>query len=149
MSPWENIELVTPKTRGFVYLIVNTQDNKLYVGKKKTISERRITVEGRTNKRRLTTPSNWKAYYGSCTELTADILKLGKDKFRRIILGAYDELHTVNYGEAELQFLFQVLDANGSFKWYNKNIKITTMREPADRQYVERLNNILKELQHE
>lgn len=143
---WENIELVTPKTRGFIYLIINTTNNTLYVGKKKTISERRVAVAGRTNKKRVVTSSNWKSYYGSCKALLEDINKLGKSKFRRVILGAYDELHTVNYGEAELQFLKQVLDTNGSFKWYNKNIKITTMREPADREYIKRLNKILEGL---
>ncbi len=144
---WENIELITPETRGFIYLIINTTNNKLYVGKKKTVTERRVTVEGRKNKKYVVTPSNWRNYYGSCKPLLDDIDILGKSKFRRVILGAYKELHTVNYGEAELQFLKRVLDANGSFKWYNKNIKITAMREPADRDYIERLDKVLKGLE--
>lgn len=143
---WNNIELVKPSTRGFIYLIVNKTNNKLYIGKKKTVSETRISVAGTTRKKRVVKPSNWRLYYGSCKELTTDINKLGKDKFDRYILGAYDELHTVNYGEAELQFLLQVLDEGGNFEYYNKNIKITSMRSPVDREYVRRVKEIIKGL---
>lgn len=141
---WHNADLVKPTTRGFIYLIVNTLNKKLYIGKKKTISETRVAVAGSTRKKKVVKPSNWKAYYGSCKELTADIDKIGKDKFDRYILGAYDELHTVNYGEAELQFLLNVLDEGGEFKYYNKNIKITSMRSPINRDYIDRVNEIIK-----
>lgn len=144
---WINEELVKPSTRGFIYLIVNTKDKKLYVGKKKAISETRVKVAGRVNRKRVIKPSNWKSYYGSCKPLLADIKRHGKENFTRYILGAYSELHTVNYGEAELQFLMHVLDEDPQgYSWYNKNIKITAMRPPADREYVRRLNEILKEL---
>lgn len=143
---WNNIDLVKPTTRGFIYLIVNKTNKKLYIGKKKTISETKISVAGTTRKKKVVKPSNWRLYYGSCKELTADIEKIGKDKFDRYILGAYDELHTVNYGEAELQFLLQVLDEGGNFEFYNKNIKITSMRPPVDREYVRRVKEIIKGL---
>lgn len=143
---WNNIDLVKPTTRGFIYLIVNKVNKKLYIGKKKTISETRVSVAGTTRKKKVVKPSNWRLYYGSCKELTEDISKIGKDKFDRYILGAYDELHTVNYGEAELQFLLQVLDEGGDFEFYNKNIKITSMRPPVDRLYVERVKEIIKGL---
>lgn len=143
---WYNIDLVKPTTRGFIYLIVNKTNKKLYIGKKKTISETKISVAGTTRKKKVVKPSNWRLYYGSCKELTADIEKIGKDKFDRYILGAYDELHTVNYGEAELQFLLQVLDEGGNFEFYNKNIKITSMRPPVDREYVRRVKEIIKGL---
>lgn len=143
---WENSDLVKDSTRGFIYLIINLTNNKLYVGKKKTVMEKRVEVKGRTNKKLVTTPSNWKAYYGSSKELLEDITKLGKDKFRRIVLGAYKELHTVNYGEAELQFLMQVLDESGKFKWYNKNITIKAMRPPVSRDYQVRLMEVLEGL---
>lgn len=143
---WHNIDLVKPTTRGFIYLIVNKTNKKLYIGKKKTVSETRISVAGSIRKKKVVKPSNWRVYYGSCKELTEDISKIGKDKFDRYILGAYDELHTVNYGEAELQFLLQVLDEEGEFKYYNKNIKITSMRPPVDRLYVERVKEIIKGL---
>jgi hypothetical protein len=143
---WENSHLVTDKTRGFIYLIINEKENKLYIGKKKTISERRISVAGRKNKKRVVTPSNWKTYYGSSDALKKDVLRLGKDSFRRVILGAYEELHSVNYGEAELQFIMKVLDEKNKYEWYNGNINIKAMRPPSDRQYVDRLNKILEQL---
>ncbi len=148
MSTWENRELLSSSSRGFVYLIINTVTNKLYVGKKKLISETRVPVEGRKNKRIVRKPSNWETYYGSCKPLTADIKRLGKDKFRRIILGAFDELHSNNYAEADLQFLLGVLSDGKvtGFKFYNRNIKITTMRYVANRDYVERVHKILEGL---
>ena len=143
---WENQELIQPSSRGFIYLIINTTNNKLYVGKKKLLSEKRVAVAGRVNKKKVTTPSNWMNYYGSSKELLEDIAKLGKDKFRRIILGAYSELHTVNYGEAEIQFHMRVLDTMNSYQWYNKNITINAMRPPADRSYQVRLMAVLESL---
>jgi len=145
---WEGQELLTPSSRGFVYLIVNLDNDKLYIGKKKLISERRIPVEGRVNKKIVKTPSNWKTYYGSCKPLLADVKKLGKHRFRRIILSAYSELHSVNYAEAHLQFALGVLSdgKHSGFKFYNNNIKITTMRYPTDTEYIKRVEKILKEL---
>lgn len=143
---WENEHLVTESTRGFIYLIVNEAEDKYYIGKKKTISERRVAVAGRKNRKRVVTPSNWKSYYGSSEALKKDVVRLGKDTFRRIILGAYDELHTVNYGEAELQFLCNVLDEGNEDKWYNGNINIKAMRPPKNRDYIVRLKEVLEDL---
>lgn len=143
---WENQDLIEPSSRGFIYLIVNTTNNKLYVGKKKLVTEKRVAVEGRVNRKKVVTPSNWMNYYGSSKELLEDVAKLGKDKFRRIILGAYSELHTVNYGEAEIQFNMRVLDTMNNYQWYNKNITIKAMRPPADRAYQVRLMTVLGSL---
>lgn len=143
---WENKELIEPSSRGFIYLIINTTNKKLYVGKKKLLLEKHVTVVGRVNKKKVTTPSNWEKYYGSSKELLEDVAKLGKGKFRRIILGAYSELHTVNYGEAEIQFNMRVLDTMNTYKWYNKNITIKAMRPPVDRAYQVRLMSILEGL---
>lgn len=147
-SNWINENLVTEKTRGFIYLIINTEKDKYYVGKKKTITETKKTVIGKTTGKprnvRVTKESNWRDYYGSSKELTEDVKLYGKDKFKRIILGAYDELHSVNYGEAELQMIVQCLDENNTDKWYNKNIMIKAMRPPKDRKYIEELRKYYK-----
>ena len=150
ISNWENSELVTPKTRGFIYLIINKKSNKLYVGKKKTVSETSKKVMGKTTGRlktvRETKESNWRVYNSSCKPLLEDIKTLGLENFRKIILGAYDELNTVNYGEAELQFLVKVLDEENKYEWYNNNIYIKAMKPPKDREYIRRITEILKEL---
>jgi hypothetical protein len=146
ISSWYNIELIKEKTRGFVYLIVNTLNKKLYIGKKKTVTERRVPVAGRVNKKRVVTSSNWKNYYGSSKELKADIAKYGKENFQRFILGAFDELHSTNYAEADLQFMMNVLCEEGDYKFYNKNIKITAMRCPAHREYIGVMKGILERI---
>lgn len=144
MSKWVNSHLVTPATRGFIYLIINKTNNKLYIGKKKAITELRVKVAGRVNRKKVVKPSNWKTYWGSCKELTADIKELGVENFDKYILASYDELHSVNYGEAELQFFLKVLDEGGDYAFYNKNIKITSMRPPENRDYIKRVKEILK-----
>ena len=141
---WNNLELVKPTSRGFVYLIVNTVTGMLYIGKKKTITETSVAVAGRKNRKRITKPSNWKAYYGSSKNLAVDIIKLGKSKFKRYILGAFDELHSVNYAEADLQFHFGVLCDDADKKYYNRNIKVTTMRYPTNRDYLKVAEDIIK-----
>jgi len=138
---WIDAHLVTEKTRGFIYLIVNTLHNKFYIGKKKAISETRVTVAGRTNKKRVVKPSNWKSYYGSSKELQADIKKYGVNHFHRYVLEAYDELHSVNYAEADIQFMLDVLKSD---EFYNKNIKITTMRYPTSTAYRKKVHTIIK-----
>ena len=148
MLQWEGQDLLTPSSRGFVYLIINVPEEKLYIGKKKMVSERRVAVAGRVNKKIVRTPSNWKTYYGSCKPLLADLERLGKNNFRRIVLGSWSELHSVNYAEAHLQFALGVLSdgKHNGFKFYNRNIKITTMRYPTDTEYIKRVERILKGL---
>ena len=72
---------------GFVYEITNTTNGRKYIGKKLARFKRsRPPLKGRKNKRRFKVDSDWQDYYGSSDELTADILKIGKDKFKREIL---------------------------------------------------------------
>lgn len=144
MQGWYNTHLVTPTTRGFVYLIINKTNNKLYIGKKKTITELRVKVAGKLRRKRVVKPSNWATYWGSSKGLKEDIKVLGVENFEKYILASYDELHSVNYGEAELQFFLKVLDEDGDYDFYNKNIKITSMRPPANRDYIKRVKEILK-----
>ena len=141
---WNNLELVKPTSRGFVYLIVNTVTGMLYIGKKNTFNKTSKAVVGRKNRAWTTKVSNWKEYYGSSKTLTADIIKLGKSKFKRYILGAFDELHSVNYAEADLQFHFGVLCDDADKKYYNRNIKVTTMRYPTNRDYLKVAEDIIK-----
>ena len=67
---------------GFVYLIINTTNNKKYIGKKNFWERRKDPKTGR----RKTKESSWKDYFGSCDELKNDVKELGKDKFIRQIL---------------------------------------------------------------
>ena len=107
---------------GFVYLITNTTNNRKYIGKKLTQFRRsKKPLKGRTNKRRYTVESDWKDYYGSSDELSADVEQLGKDKFKREILFWCKNKSELSYIEAREQFTHKVLESKD---WYNGHIRV-------------------------
>jgi len=76
-------------------------------------------------KRRVTSESNWKQYYGSSDELKQDIRRDGKNTFKREILSLHRTLGRVNYEETKQLFLHNVLAEkldDGSPAYYNSNI---------------------------
>ena len=89
----------------FVYLITNMTNGMMYVGKKlakfKTTKQ---PLKGKKNKRRGTKESDWKTYWGSSEKLSADIEKLGEDKFTRQILYYCASRGVASYLEAKEQF---------------------------------------------
>ena len=94
----------------FVYLITNTTNGMMYVGKK--LSKFKTTkkpLKGRKNKRRGTKESDWRTYWGSSEKLIADIEKLGGDKFTREILYYCPSRGVASYLEAKEQFDRNVL----------------------------------------
>jgi hypothetical protein len=107
---------------GFVYLITNTTNNRKYIGKKLTQFKRsKKPLKGRTNKRRYTVESDWKDYYGSSDQLSADVEQLGKDKFKREILYWCTSKSELSYIEAREQFSHKVLESRD---WYNGHIRV-------------------------
>jgi hypothetical protein len=107
---------------GFVYIITNTTNNRRYIGKKLSQFKRsKKPLKGRTNKRRYTVESDWRDYYGSSDELTADIELLGKDKFTREILYWCKNKSELSYIEAREQFTHKVLESRD---WYNGHIRV-------------------------
>ena len=55
---------------GFVYLITNTTNGRMYIGKKLAKFKRsRPPLKGRKNKRRYKVHSDWQDYYGSSDDL--------------------------------------------------------------------------------
>ena len=106
---------------GFVYRITNLESGKQYIGRKYFTSRRKP----RGGKRRVTSESDWKRYYGSSDELKADVKNLGKEKFRREIISLHETLGKVNYEETKQLFLNNVLMEaldDGSPAYYNSNI---------------------------
>ncbi len=107
---------------GFVYQITNTKDGRMYIGKKLARFKRsRPPLKGRKNKRRYKVDSDWRDYYGSSDELTADVLKLGKGNFRRDILFYCYSKSELSYIEAREQFARKVLESND---YYNGHIRV-------------------------
>ena len=113
---------------GFVYRITNTTTGKSYIGRKYFVQKRKP----KGGKRRVTSESNWKQYYGSSDELKRDIRRDGKDSFRREILSLHTTLGQVNDEETKQLFLHNVLTEaldDGTPKYYNSNILGRYMRK--------------------
>ena len=106
---------------GYVYLITNKTTGKKYIGRKYFVQKRKP----KGGKRRVTSESDWKKYYGSSPELKADISRYGKDNFSREILSLHETLGKVNYEETKQLFLNNVLMESlddGTPMYYNSNI---------------------------
>ena len=106
---------------GFVYRITNLQTGKQYIGRKYFTQRRKP----RGGKRRVTSESDWKKYYGSSPELKEDVKRCGKSIFRREIISLHKTLGKTNYEETRQLFLNNVLTEsldNGEPAYYNSNI---------------------------
>ena len=113
---------------GYVYRITNLQSGKQYIGRKYFWSKRKP----RGGKRRVTSESDWKRYYGSSDELKADRKLLGNSCFKREIISIHKTLGQVNYEETRQLFINNVLtEANedGTPAYYNSNILGRYMRK--------------------
>ena len=107
---------------GFVYMITNTTNGRMYIGKKLAKFKRsRPPLKGRKNKRRYKVNSDWQDYYGSSDDLTTDVNKLGKDKFKREILFYCKSKAELSYVEAREQFARKVLESDN---YYNGHIRV-------------------------
>jgi hypothetical protein len=113
---------------GFVYLITNTTNGKMYVGKKlakfaKT-TYKVVKLKNGTKKRkkiRSKINSDWQQYYGSSPNLTEDINILGNSNFKREILYYCKSKAECSYIEAREQFSRRVLESDD---YYNGHIQV-------------------------
>ena len=106
---------------GYVYRITNLKSGKKYIGRK-YFTQRRMPRGG---KRRVSSESDWKKYYGSSEELKQDIKKYGRNIFKREIISLHRTLGKVNYEETKQLFLNNVLMEaldDGTPAYYNSNI---------------------------
>lgn len=111
---------------GFVYLIENLTTGRKYIGKKlakfsKTTYKTVKLKNGKKKRQKIRgkIESDWREYYGSNTELNADVVNLGTDKFRRDILYYCKSKAECSYIEARIQFERKVLESND---YYNGQI---------------------------
>ena len=114
---------------GFVYQITGKQTGRRYIGRKYFWQKRKQRTG---SKRRVTSESDWKKYYGSCPELKEDIKEYGKLNFNREILSLHKTKGLVNFEETKQLFLNNVLSESlddGSPLYYNSNILGRYMRK--------------------
>ena len=113
---------------GYVYCITNILTGRKYIVRKYFVQKRKP----KGGKRRVTSESDWKRYYGSSAELKHDIKQFGKEIFRREIISLHKTQGRVNYEETRQLFLINVLteaDTDGTPKFYNSNILGRYMRK--------------------
>ena len=106
---------------GFVYLITNLSNQRLYIGRKVFWFHRKPPGK----KRRVKKESDWKLYYGSSDELKEDVKLLGTHMFRREILSLHKSKGKTNFAETEALFKNNVLTESlpdGTPRYYNSNI---------------------------
>ena len=122
------VETLPEECIGFVYLITNDLSGRKYIGKKlakfskttyKTVKQKNGIK--RKKKIRSKIDSDWKDYYGSSAELSADIEKLGISNFTREILYYCNSKSECSYIEAREQFSRRVLESQD---YYNGHIQV-------------------------
>jgi hypothetical protein len=113
---------------GFVYLITNLVTGRRYIGKKlakfsKTTYKVVRLKNGNKKRKKIRSKidSDWQLYYGSNTELTQDVLRLGASNFTRQILYYCRSKSECSYIEAREQFRHRVLESDD---WYNGQISV-------------------------
>ena len=113
---------------GFVYLITNNLSGRKYIGKKlakfaKTTTKVVKLKNGAKKKKKIRSKvaSDWRDYYGSSAELSADIISLGTENFTREILYYCKSKAECSYIEAREQFNRKVLE---STDYYNGQISV-------------------------
>jgi len=111
---------------GFVYLIVNKANSRMYIGKKlakfSKTTYKTVTLKNGTKKKKKIkgkVESDWLDYYGSSNELNKDVESLGKENFSREILFFCKSKAECSYIEAREQFARKVLESDD---YYNNNI---------------------------
>ena len=122
------VETLPDDCVGFVYLITNNLSGRKYIGKKLAKFSKttyKIVKQKNGNKKqkkiRSKIDSDWQEYYGSSTELTADVIKLGAENFSREILYYCKSKSECSYVEAREQFSRKVLE---STDYYNGHIQV-------------------------
>ena len=99
---------------GFVYLVTNTTDDMMYVGKKLLISKRKMPPlkgkNGRTRRRRTKiVETNWRDYYGSSEEVKRLVEETGAENFKREVLHLCRTKGELSYKELKEQMERDVL----------------------------------------
>lgn len=134
---WDDEPLGSKPNIGFIYVIKDIINAKLYLGKKQFVGA------GKVNKGQ---DSNWRWYISSSKELSESIKTHGKDNFEFIAIEQYKSKGGLSY--AETWSLLHVQTPVYRDKWYNVLINKISWRvtEPPTARHRERLHAIMKEV---
>lgn len=101
---------------GFVYKITNVITGKFYIGKKQARFKKTLPpLKGMKRKRVSYVESDWQDYYGSSSELNADVLAYGPQFFRREILHFASASGELSYLELKEQMKYCVLERDDCY----------------------------------
>ena len=119
---------------GFIYLIHDTINNRMYIGKKQYLGA------GKLNRGQET---NWKWYTSSCTALQLAIKANNKEDFKFYVLEEYRVRGTLGYAET-WSLMFAETPANRD-KWYNMLVnKISwNVKEGISDKHKRRLSSLI------
>ena len=136
----EIVEELPKDCEAFVYLITNTTNGMMYVGKKLAkFKTTKKPLKGRKNKRRGTKESDWRTYWGSSEKLIDEVSRLGEDRFTREILYYCPSRGVASYLEAKEQFDRKVLE---SAEYYNGIINVRIGSSEILRKSLKKLSKI-------
>lgn len=134
---WDHtgIELTPESMVGFVYLIVYTETNQKYIGKKN------FKGRGKLNKG---VESNWKTYTSSSKYLQELIKEKGIDKFKFIILEQYRTVGGLSFAETWSQVVQEIPSNNDEY--INRFIDKVTWKvtEPVTERHKKRLKHYVR-----
>jgi len=143
---WKTMPYLTDvdpmKSYGFVYVIRNKTNNKLYIGRKNT------RHFGKKSSKNYGKETNWKRYAGSSKHVTEDIKIFGKDNFEFILLEFYNTRGGLNYAEIAFQIKCDVMTAklpDGERQFYNGQVGAVRWIPKETRDFSERTRQLMSE----
>lgn len=108
-KPFTGTEEFLKEFRAFVYVIRNEKSGKCYYGKKRLHFTTHKKLRHRKNRIKVLKESDWRNYWGSSSELLAEIQGLGTHCFNREILRFCRRLSESSYYELKYQMENDVL----------------------------------------
>lgn len=130
LGHWETSQPIPAEPFGFVYLITNNANGRMYIGKKlMTAIHKKQPLKGKKNKRHSIKETNWKEYTGSSNDLNEDIVKYTKSQFTFSILKFCTCKWEMSYYEAVEQVNRQVLLSE---VYYNGILNLRIGKKPKN-----------------
>lgn len=123
----EDMVAIPEGNMGFIYLITNMANGKIYIGKKffnftrrklLTKKDKLLPENKRKKYKTVILDGKWENYFSSSASLLADIEIYGKENFAREIICFCRDKRELTYKEVWWQFNYNVLEVPS----YNENI---------------------------